>query len=186
MRPHTSAIIASITVLIAIGAWTGVWYEYTLIQQLRAAHAEALSQMQSKEAREMAQSRLRSLIAETTDPRATLTAVVKADVIESAKVIESVGPAAQVEIKVANATKVGRSSTGAAAAHPLHTIEYSVETSGPFQNIVKAATLLDALPLPSHAVRFEMSRDPMDPSGKTAPSWHLSARIHLLTDLDTL
>jgi hypothetical protein len=187
MRFHTSAVTASISILVAFGAWAGVWYEYALIRELRIAHADALSQMQSKDAREAAQSRLRSLIVETTAARAELATVAKADVIESAKVIESVGPAAQVDIKVANATKVGRaSSAAAAAAHQLHTVEYSVETTGQFQNVVKAAMLLDALPLPARVARFELSRDPLDPSGKSAPSWHLSARIHLLTDSDAL
>ncbi len=182
MKLSSSTFSAIIALLAAAAAWGGVWYEYTTIDAMRAAHVKALSQIQSTEARQAAQSRIKALALETASDRAVISSATKVDIIEAAKAIESVGEATRTGLKVTSVAKQTGSVSAAAAAHPLHAVDYSVEAVGSFAAIMKTAQLLDLLPLPASVIQSDIALIPSDPSAKTGPTWRLTARVRLLTD----
>lgn len=184
MKPSSITIVALSLIALSLLAWAGVWFEYQTIDAMRVAHVQALSKMQGTAAREAARSRMRALTLETAADRAILSTSIRVDVIEAAKSIESVGVAAHTDLKVTSVAKQAGSVPAAAAAHPLHAIDYSVEATGSFAAIMKTAQLLDALPLPSAVTQSDMALIPSDPSGKSGPVWRLTARVRLLTDAE--
>lgn len=180
--PTLKTIIALILIVLGCGAWYGVWIVREGIVAEAAAQQARLAAQKSTSARDANQARTRALITETAEKRAQLAEYVHVDLIRAAETIEKVGPAAGVTLKVSGAFPETLPAPVGASAHPLRVIGFTIEAQGSFAGIVRAAELLETLPLPASIMQFDMAQVPQEPSGKGTPQWRLNARIRVLTD----
>lgn len=183
-HPARFSVIAIVILALSLASWAGVWYLWNAIGDAAATHAASQDSADSAIAQSAANARLRALALDTADARQALVQAAHADIVSSAKVIESVGPAAHVSLKVSGAYAEQVAPPPSASAYPLHAIGFNVEATGSFAAIMKAAELLDALPLSTSVEQFDIAQVPQDASAKAAPQWRLTERIRLLTDSD--
>jgi len=168
--------------IIGCGAWVGVWRMHGYINESLAQYQAELSTRESANAREAAQARIRSLAEETKSKRALLAEQVTIDPIAATKIIESVGPAARVTLRVSDASAETVPLPPGSAAHPLKVVGFLVEATGSFSAIMKAARMLETLPLPTAVRQLDIAQVPADQNTKGPPQWRLHMRLRLLTD----
>lgn len=183
-HPARFSVIAIVLLALALSGWAGVWYLWSAIGDAATTHAATQDSADSTSAKSAANARVRALALDTATARQALMRSAHADIVSSAKVIESVGAAAHVSLKVSGAFAEQASPPPSAAAYPLHAIGFSVEATGSFAAVMKAAELLDTLPLSTTVEQFDIAQIPQDPSAKGGTQWRLTERIRLLTDSD--
>lgn len=184
MKPLYVTIASLAAVCAGLLAWGGVWYLYASIIAAAEAHAATQLNAESQVARDAMQARTRALALDTMDARAELSRSVHADILSSAKLIESVGPLARATVKVSGAAEESGIVKPGGSGPQLHAIGFSVEVTGSFAAVLKAAQLLETLPLPTMIEQFDFARVPPDASGKSPAQWRLNERIRLFTDSD--
>lgn len=181
MRSPHHLIAPLVALVLSCVAWGGVWFLFSAVNAAAATHTQTQASVESASARNAAKARMRALALDTADKRARLVELVHVDVIAAAKLIESVGPAAHVSLKVSSASEE-QANLGSTSGHPLRAVGFSIDAVGSFADIIKAAELIDTLPLPIVSQQFDILQLPSDPSGKSAPQWQLTERIRLFTD----
>jgi hypothetical protein len=170
--------------ILATAAWGGVWLLYSSITAAADAHAQEIASAESASAQDAAKARTRAFALDTAAKREELTSIVHVDVIAAAKTIEAIGPAAGVTLKVSGAAEEQANLSRTAAAHPLRAVGFTLNATGSFANVMKAAELIDALPFPAVSEQLDIFQVPADVSSKSVPQWQLSERIRLFTDND--
>jgi len=186
MKSHFTrfSIAAIALIVLALFSWVGVWYLWNQIGDAARTYAASQDNAESASAQNAVNARTRALARDTIDMRRALVEAAHTDIISAAKTIESVGPAAHVSLKVSGAYAEQIPLSPGAAAYPLHAIGFNIEATGSFAAVMKAAELLDALPLSTMVEQFDMALIPQDSSGKSETRWRLTERIRLLTDSD--
>lgn len=184
MKPLYVTVVSIVSVLLGLVAWGGVWYLYGSILAAADAHAATQLNAESQAARDAMQARTRALALDTMDARAALLESAHADIISSAKLIESVGPLARATVKVSGAAAESGVVQSVGAGRQIHAVGFSVEVTGSFANVLKAAQMLETLPLPATIEQFDLSRVPPDASGTAPAQWRLNERIRLFTGSD--
>lgn len=179
-------IVVGIALIATAGTWYGAWLVYTDLHAMRVAHIAALAQLQSREARQEAQARMRATAVETKDDRTVLANITNVNVIDVAKTIEAAGTDSHAQLKVIGVTSAPVTIGKQAKPGPLSGAQFSVSGAGSFAEVLKAARLLDALPLASHVEYFDISLSPAKDSAGTLSQWQLSARVRVLTSASTL
>lgn len=182
--PSLKTLAALAMIIVGGGAWAGVWRTHSYIDESVAQYRAELSTRESVAAREAAQARIRSFADETKSKRAALAGQVTIDPIAATKIIESVGPAARVSLRVSDASAETVPLPSGAAARPLKVVGFLVEATGSFSAIMKAARMLESLPLPTAIRQLDIAQVPADQDTKGPRQWRLHMRIRLLTDSD--
>lgn len=180
--PSLKTIVAFVAVVVGLGAWYGVWLMQGYVVESLAQYQSEISSRMSAQAREAAQARVRSLAAETEHKRAALAKYVVVDPIEATKMIESVGVAARVTLRVNDVSPETIPLPPGSGARPLKAVGFLIEATGSFSAIMKAARLLETLPLPTAVRQLDIAQVPADQNAKGPPLWRLNMRIRLLTD----
>lgn len=183
MNIRLRTILAVLAVIASLALWYGVWLMQGVIVATAAESAKLASTSQGNALREAARAQARSLTSDTADQRAWLASFVHADILAAVKTIEMVGPVAKVDLKVAGVTPEQVKVPKAGLAHPLHPVSYDVEVRGSFAQVMKAAELLENLPLPLVAIRFDLSTDG-GVAEKGVAQWRLNETLRLFTDND--
>lgn len=184
MKPSRQTILLIAALVGSLMLWVGVYQAAAYRERSIVAYAQAASEQASTATREAARARMRVLATETTEDRARLAAFVGADIIAVVRQIETVGPLAKVDLSVSSAFPEQVVSPPGAAAHPLRAVGFSVEATGSFAGVLKAAELLEQLPFPIGVEQYDLSLIPAEPGGASGRTWRLTERLRLLTDND--
>lgn len=184
MNPSRHVIVLIVALVAAALVWTCVFLAAGYRERSVEAYAQAASEQASKATRDAARVRIRALAADTIQDRARLAAFVGADIITAVRQIESVGPLAKVDLSVSSAFPEQVALPPGASAHPLRAVGFSVEATGSFAGVLKAAELLEQLPFPIGVEQYDIGLVPSDTEGKTGARWRLTERLRLLTDSD--
>ena len=178
MRYNT--ITACISVSIALITWCVVGFFAWTINTDQIQRLETLSDAQRATIIGASSIRTHALALDTAPQRAELKKLLDVDVVEAANTIESVGKAAGVSLKLGDALPETRPVSEGVT---LKAVGFVVEADGKFSALMRAATLLENLSLPSSITRLNIERAPK--TSDSAPGlWHMSVYIRVLTTSD--
>ncbi|KKW19286.1 MAG: hypothetical protein UY63_C0017G0063 [Parcubacteria group bacterium GW2011_GWA2_51_10] len=182
MRTRVATMSSWIAVSCAVGALAAVvlFAFYTRVQH--AARSEALERAQAETVTEESSMVFQALARDTKDLRKQLDDMTRVDVLDAAGLIESVGDAAGVAIKI-NAASLEPVDGEESEDAELRAVSFLVEAEGSFAALMRTAELFETLPLPSSVQNLELERalSLNESAGKTVALWRLTARISVFT-----
>ena len=173
--------IAWTTVALALSAWAGVgFFAWTILNQEsdRAGSVRATQESSEKGAAAM---RTHSLAQETAYERTQLATLFNVDVVSAATLIESVGKASGVEVRLGGAQP--ESAPPTTSGPDVQAVGFVVEANGKFAALMRAAQLFETLPIPSVLTRVDIEQGPSTDGASGV--WHMSAYIRVLTTSNT-
>lgn len=188
MNMRTGTVTALVAVLAAFSAWAAVFmYAAWLSAQLDAQRSQ-YTDAQTVSEREAATARLHSLARDTQNLRMQLDIIARPDIVGIADTIDSLGKIAGVTVRIGEAIPEAAPGKRTASSTPpvLHGVGFVVEANGNFQSLMHAAALLAALPSLSSLQSLDLEHVPSSAAGRSGASgtWHLTARIRMLTTAD--
>ncbi len=169
--------IAALGVLLAVLAWTAIWYIGNNILDEASSRAAIASTAQAQSDRAAYTQRLTALVADTQQDRAALENVSNVNIVSIVTMIEGVRTKTGIAVKVENAQP-----QGAAAALPgggsVNSFAFAVVADGTFAQIMNTIQVLEDLPVPSSVQQLEIAHtgDPANSGG-----WHMSAHMQVYT-----
>ncbi len=159
-----SSPLAYLLFALSILAWGGFGYLVMFLHADRASYADAAIIAADTSEREESAARLRATIQGTEVERAALESVISVSIVDAAEIIEgAVKSAGASDVKITEATAQKTSP------QKLSTVAIGVNASGSFVSLVRAASLLEALPVPATIDRVEIA--------KNDKQWRLTARL---------
>ena len=158
--------------LVGYFAWTITRDEDKRVMDGREAQLVAIQNAQAI--------RTHALALDTATDGAKLKNLLDLDVVSVSNMIEEAGRSAGVKVKLGNAQpERGATSDGLT----IRAVGFIITADGKFSELLRAARLFEALPIPSSVTRLDIERAPASFGG--APSaWHLNAYIRVLTTSD--
>src|SRR3989338_4882635 len=175
MLNRTSTAVSA--VILALAAWGFVGYfAWTIAgdEDKRVADGREAQLVAIQNAQAI---RTHALALDTATDGAKLKNLLDLDVVSVSNMIEEAGRSAGVKVKLGNAQpERGATSDGLT----IRAVGFIVTADGKFSELLRAARLFEALPIPSSVTRLDIERAPASFGG--APSaWHLNAYIRVLT-----
>lgn len=175
MRYRTPSAILALG--LALLAWSIVGYFAWTIradENTRAADARDAQLTAVKNAQAI---RTHALVADAVPDGAKLKELLNVDVISTSYMIEGVGRAAGVKMRLSDAQPEGEVGTDIL---PQRAVGFVVTADGKFSELLHAVRLLETLPVPSSVTRLDIERAPKSPD---TPSglWHLNVHIRVVT-----
>lgn len=164
--------------MLAVLAWTGIWYLGNGILDAASARASTASSAQVQSDRAAYTQRIAALVADTRDDRATLENASEMHIVSIVTMIENIGTKTGITVKVNNAQSQG-SAPELPGGGSLNAFALAIEADGSFAQIMRTVQALESLPLPSSIEQLEISLNGGDP-GKSH-GWHLNARVNVFT-----
>ncbi len=170
-------ITSWILLAVALLAWAAVGYAaYAMVQTAEARASDA--KLALTKANQIAlNQRVQSLAATTDGERTRLNAILGVDLVTMINTIEAAGNSAGVQSKVSDAALSGTQPVQ--NGEPVRGVVFSVQASGSYAQVMRAAKLYEALPLLSTVDQMEIERVQSGES-KTAV-WNMLVRIRVLT-----
>ncbi len=166
----TSALVA--WGLVGYFAWTISEDESNRVADAREAQMITVSNAHAV--------RTRALALDTVEEGAKLKALLDVDVVSAAYMIEEVGKIAGVTVKLSDAQPETTSASGDLA---VKAVGFVVTADGTFSALLRAARLLETLPIPSSVTRLDIENAPKAAGNASSP-WHMSVYIRVLTTSD--
>ncbi len=130
------------------------------------------------ESREASATRIQSLIAQTESERVRLDALVGKGLVQSVEMIEAVGSASGIPVRVDDVSEINAPEEGARAA--LRTMRILASARGSFDKLMHTALLLESIPAPILIEEMAWEHSPSEKGGE----WTLTVRMQLMTSLD--
>ncbi len=175
MRYRTSTAILALC--LALLAWGIVGFFAWTIQtdeNKRAADARDAQLTAVKNAQGI---RTHALVADAAPDSANLKDLLNVDVVSASYMIEGVGRAAGVKMRLSDAQPEGEVGTDIL---PLHAVGFVVTADGKFSDLLRAVRMFESLPVPSSITRLDIERVPKS-AGTPVGTWHLNVSIRILT-----
>lgn len=183
MRRRTAFIYISwALLLIALSALSGAAYlSYDVLAEARV-RAQIATDAEQMVTRRAYNERLRSLAAETEESRARLDAIAGHDVVSIVDMIEGVGEATGVVMRVSSALS-GGDGTDLPGGTTLRPVVFVLEAEGSYAEVNHAILLLEAMPLPSSIDQIALQRG----SEEGTTRWFASIRfrVHTTTNISS-
>ncbi|OGG63895.1 hypothetical protein A3C18_01990 [Candidatus Kaiserbacteria bacterium RIFCSPHIGHO2_02_FULL_54_11b] len=124
--------------------------------------------------------RTHALALETAEEGTALKGLLNVDIVSTSNMIEAVGKAAGVSVKLGDALP---ENLPVSDGIPLKAIGFVVAVDGRFPALMRAARLFETLPIPSTVTRLDIEHAPRG-AGKTSDIWHMNVYIRVLTTSD--
>ncbi len=175
MRYRTSTAI--LVLGLAFLAWGIVGYFAWTInsdENKRAADARDAQLTAVKNAQSV---RTHALVVDAAPDNAKLKELLNVDVVSASYMIEGVGRAAGVKMRLSDAQPEGEVGTDIL---PLRAVGFVVTADGKFPELLHAVRLFESLPIPSSVTRLDIERAPKSP-GTPSGLWHLNVHIRVIT-----
>jgi hypothetical protein len=175
---RTLSLVAWGFLALSLCLWGGVWYFGTYIEDMENAKIAAVTDTASALSKGAAMTRLRALASDTASERARLSQIFSADIVSVANTIEDVGHVANVQIKLGSAVAEDASSqnTGGPGSR---IVRFTVDGSGKFTSLMRAALLFEALPFPSSVERLDLVHE--QATDKSPGQWQMHVSIKVFT-----
>ncbi len=173
-----SAYIGWLSLGLAFGLWGAVIYTAFSIQTQAQTSATSVAQSEQQIDKAARTLRLSGIVSDTKDERVRLDGLIQSDVVSVVNIIEAAGAAAYVSATVSDALPEGvaRELPG---GPPLQAVAFVVQAQGSFSSLMKLVALFEHLPLVSSVVELDLERNAA--TNPKVASWHLTARIRVLT-----
>ncbi len=172
---HRLYYIAWLIIVFALCAYAAVGYFAWTIAQEKQDRTALLADAQETLVRQAAAARLHGLVVDTVDVRKGLEALVPADVISIAGLIQDVGKSTGVSLELSNALQESSES----GSDSVHAVGFVIQGEGSFSALMQTLALLETLPIASSIQRFDIQRTSSDPTAKAV--WRMSLHIRALT-----
>lgn len=175
----TAIYMSWLLLAIAITIAGLVVYAGTVILDDATTRSQAAADAEQQMARAAFNDRLGSLSRETEAARKELDTLTRIDIVSMVDIIERVGEGAGVKIAVSSAMSGGPAVDlpGGAAVQP---IQFVVEASGSYKDVMHVVALFEQLPLASAIDEVSLQRGPTSETGASA-TWFLTTRIRVFT-----
>jgi len=166
-------------VMLAGISWACAWHVHRTILAQRIEHQALLAAQEQMNREKAVASALRSTVNETVHTRERLDRYAHTDVVSTASAIEAAGKAAGASARVIDVSQVPDRDSGLASATGAHSIGYTVDARGSFQQLMTLLQLLEVLPAPAVIDQFSLARN-LEPGAKSG-SWRMNLRLRLVT-----
>ena len=160
--------------LVAILLWVGYGVMVWQLSAERERYATLQSDIASRQEEEEVNTRLRTLVRDTTEERDVLQALTQTDILTAVSTIEAAGRASGTNLTIQNVTEPSGSAGG------VRTVTLTTHAEGSVSALIKTLVLLESLPFPSvvESVRFEANDTPQSTRTNT---WQMTTRLHVIT-----
>lgn len=175
---RSRSIFAWIALMLTVFAWGGVAYAFWYVGDMQDVYFAEKTARVDAESREASATRIQSLIAQTESERARLDVRVGKGLVESVEMIEAVGSASGVTMRVDDVSEINPPAEGDRAA--LRTMRILGSARGSFDKLMHTALLLESLPAPVLIEEIAWEHSP----GENANEWTLTVRMQLMTSSD--
>ena len=172
--------IALVSSIIAMCAWGMVGLFGWTIHADEIRRSQEAEDVQKAKAAEISLARTHSLAQDTVEERIKLQKLLDVDVVSASYMIEEVGKASGVVVKLGNAVQ---ESVPSPEEQITRTIGFVVNVEGKFSALMKALRMFETLPIPSHITSIDIERMPS--SSGAVGTWHMNLYIRALTASDT-
>ena len=159
-----------LALLIAIALWAFVIYSYRTVDLEKTNFVALASTDEQASQKEAWLIKLHGLLNETKQERASLVGVLPQDVIAFVDSIEALSKTAGIEIHMSG---VQPENTKGAKPGTAPGVNFTIQASGSFAQIMRVVQLLDSMSYPTQIQQLELSN-----SGLT---WQLTANVRALT-----
>ncbi|MDO8514407.1 MAG: hypothetical protein Q7S50_02590 [bacterium] len=174
--------IALCTLGALVLAWAAVGYFAWTIHSDEIARTVYVEDIQQSSMKDASAVRAHALAEETVKERTQLDELLKVDVVSIANMIESVGKAVGVEMKLGAAQPENAPASDTSIR--INAVGFVVEAQGKFSALMRAVQLFETLPVPSSVLRIDIERTPSSGSGSALAPWHMNVYIRVLTTAD--
>lgn len=177
MRTSLSQL-AVLSLLGAIAAWGLVGYVATKTGDDRAALNARFEEISRGSSQRDAAIRLRALALSSAQERAALDQVVPSDISTIVAAIDATGKNSKAAVQIGTAAPV---ELPASAPSGLHAVEFVVQASGSFSDVLQSAYLFSELPIPARVTEIDFEQLPSTGSSRAKAPWQLTLRLQVLT-----
>lgn len=172
MLRQTITQIAVLSVFLAIIAWGGVGYLVWNTMKGIADKSDLSNVSKSSFAQRTIDAHIHALAVSTATDRTQLNELFNTDIVSIVNIIETAGSSVGAPTQITDASQA-KSANGS----PVRATVFSTQSTGSFASLMRAAKLLETLPIPSSVEQIDLIR-----TGEGAtPQWHMNARIRVLT-----
>ncbi|OGG50947.1 hypothetical protein A2763_02845 [Candidatus Kaiserbacteria bacterium RIFCSPHIGHO2_01_FULL_54_36] len=162
---------------LALVAWAAVGLFGWIIYADEEARIEQATNAQNESLERATTVRTHAIALDTAVQSTQLNSFLDVDVGAVASMIEEVGKAAGIAVKLGNAVPENVPMTSETL--PIEAIGFTVEADGTFAALMHLAQLYEKLPLPSTVTRIDLEHAP-----GSGTQWHMNASIRVLTTSD--
>lgn len=177
---NPSSTVAWILLAGALAAAIGVTAFALSLQGQIADSAKARAKGAQVRDQDLSAAQQHMLVQATAQERASLEGALHTDILSIAGLISAVGKDAGVNLQVSDALSE-TAPAGKGSISTIQAIGFTIKGDGSFAKLIDAATLLQALPIPASIEQLDIVRTSADANTHSAPSWHMDARIRVLT-----
>ncbi|MBV9159900.1 MAG: hypothetical protein JO019_04880 [Candidatus Kaiserbacteria bacterium] len=153
------------------------------IQSSALDRANEIAQSAQESDKSAYNERLHSLAAETKDERAQLDTFAHMDIVTLVQMLEDVGKKTGTGAQVSDASAAGN-GVALPGGENLQPVVFTLSAKGSFQQLMRAVSLYERLPLAVHIDDLDIEHDP-DTDTAPATGWHMTARIRVTSVTQT-
>ncbi len=178
-------LIAWVSAAGAACVWAGVMIFAFSIGSVAQSAVALSGSAQTASDQQLAALKMHTLAQAIAPARTELNIILQTDPLTLADLITQVGPDAGVALRVSDASPetlpVSSVTTAPSSAgvHKLTALNFVVEADGGFAGLIRAATLLETLPVPSTIRQLDLVRT--EAQGSTRSPWQMDVRVQVLT-----
>lgn len=159
-------------VAVAIGACAGVIYFDLDITQMQHDYLENEAGIARRTAQEDSAAHLHTLLTQTQGQRQALDDLVNTDIVSIVNTIDTAGKAAGLTMQIVSTSP---ESTPPKSQKPIASaIAFNIQTSGTFDQVMKAIELLATLPIPSQIEQYDLDH--------SSGTWSATIRLRIFSD----
>lgn len=172
-RTSTAVLIG----VLALMAWGAVGYFAWTIDADENQRAQSARDAQMTTIQNAQAIRTHALALDAALDGEKLKGLLDVDVVSASYLIEEVGRATGVKVRLSAAQPEGNVESGIL---PLKAVGIVVTADGRFSDLLRVVRLIETLPVPSSVTRLDIERAPKS-SGNTSGVWHLNVYVRILT-----
>lgn len=169
--------IAWLALVLAVLAWLGVGLFASTILAEQGNRAADVQQLQDSSSQASQALDLHALVSDTASARTALTGLVTVDPASLAQAIDTAGTSAGIPIEISDASSGSAPAVSGGTA--TQAFAFTAASQGSFAAVMRAAQILETLPVPSSIQEIQIIRSP-DAAGTTG-LWQMSAQVQALT-----
>lgn len=161
--------------IVAVGAWIAVGLYGWSITRSEQEYVAQLRQLQESVVSHSSVARTHAVVSGTSAQRDQLDRFLNVDIISLTSIIQDVGKAAGVSLKLNGV--MPDTAPSAAAGTSLNAVGLSLQADGTFSALMRTLQLLEQLPLPASVERVDLQGGERGNGG----AWHMNTYLKVFT-----
>ncbi len=167
--------------LFSIAAWIGVGSFIGDIRSLQDMHSSSAATSQRRSVQAMQAANQHAMVVSAQPAQSQLDALSQVDPTHIAQAITSAGTAAGVTIDIKSATQGALTALDSKSSVQSYT--FLVSAQGSFVSLIRAAQLLEVLPIPASMSQLQFTHLPPGQGGPKDAAWEMTVQLQVVSTL---